>query len=207
MSNEEKALFRQAAGRLVNKFKDQLDARIVDGIIAESLHRFAEGDFITRMLQAESFASEHLRAIARLQGGPAPLKPGVLFLCVHNAGRSQMAAGFMRSLSGGQVDVFSGGSEPAERINPTAIEAMGEKGIDITGQIPQLWSEEIVQAVDVVISMGCGDSCPIYPATRYVDWEVDDPAGKPLNQIRAIRDDLEQRVSGLLVEMDIAPIR
>ena len=117
-----------------------------------------------------------------------------------------MAAGFMRLLAGGQVEVFSGGSEPAQEINHAAARAMLEKGINITGEIPQPWSDEIVRAADVVVTMGCGDACPIYPGKRYVDWEVDDPAGQTLEEIRPIRDDLEQRVRGLLADLDIEPV-
>jgi len=118
-----------------------------------------------------------------------------------------MAAGFLRSLAGGKVEVFSGGSEPAEEINQVAAQAMLEKGINIRGEIPRPWSEEIVRAADVVVTMGCGDACPVYPGKRYVDWEVDDPAGRTLEEIRPIRDDLEQRVRGLLADLGIEPVR
>jgi len=122
-------------------------------------------------------------------------------MCVHNAGRSQMAAGWMRHLAGDRVQVFSGGSEPADAVNRVAVEAMAEKGIDISGEIPQLWADEIVQAADVVVTMGCGDACPFYPGKRYVDWELDDPSGQPIEVVRRIRDDLEARVRGLLAEL------
>ena len=131
--------------------------------------------------------------------------PSVLFLCVHNAGRSQMAAGFMRSLSDGAVDVFSGGSEPAESVNRAAVEAMAEKGIDIADEIPQPWSDESVRAADVVVTMGCGDTCPIFPGKHYVDWELDDPAGKTLEEVRPIRDELEKRVRSLMTDLGVAP--
>ncbi len=117
-----------------------------------------------------------------------------------------MAAGFMRLLAGGRVEVFSGGSEPAQGINPGAAQAMLEKGVDIRGEVPRPWSDEIVRAADVVVTMGCGDACPVYPGKRYVDWEVDDPAGRTLEEIRPIRDDLEQRVRGLLADLDIEPV-
>jgi arsenate reductase len=129
----------------------------------------------------------------------------VLFLCVHNAGRSQMAAGWMRHLAGGQVEVFSGGSEPATEVNKVAVEAMAEKGIDISGAIPQRWTDDTVGAADVVVTMGCGDSCPVFPGKRYVDWELDDPSGQPLEVVRRIRDDLEARVRELLAEL--RPVR
>ena len=125
-------------------------------------------------------------------------KPTVLFVCIHNAGRSQMAAGYLRALSGGAVDVRSGGSEPGDQINPMAIAAMAEDGIDISVGLPQLMTTEQVRDSDVVITMGCGDVCPIFPGKRYEDWELDDPKGKSLAEVRAIRDDIRQRVEGLL---------
>lgn len=128
-------------------------------------------------------------------------RPIVMFLCVHNAGRSQMAAGFMRHHGVGRVDVFSGGSEPADSLNPAVVEAMGEKGIDITDQTPQAWSDEVIRTADMVVTMGCGDTCPYYPGTRYVDWELEDPSGRSLEEVRAIRDDIERRVQALLGEL------
>jgi arsenate reductase (thioredoxin) len=128
-------------------------------------------------------------------------KPTILFVCVHNAGRSQMAAGYMRSLSGGAVHVFSGGSEPVETINPVAVQAMAEDGIDITGTVPQLLRTEQVKDADVVITMGCGDACPIFPGKRYEDWELTDPAGLPLEQVRPSRDEIKTRIRALLTEI------
>lgn len=128
-------------------------------------------------------------------------KPTVLFVCVHNAGRSQMAAGFMKELSGGRVEVRSGGSEPGDQINPVAVAAMAEEGIDITGNVPQLLTTDQVRESDVVITMGCGDACPIFPGKRYEDWELVDPAGKPIDEVRPIRDDIRSRIETLLVEL------
>ncbi|GAB3610766.1 arsenate reductase ArsC [Humibacter ginsengiterrae] len=128
-------------------------------------------------------------------------QPTVLFVCVHNAGRSQMAAGYMKALSGGAVDVFSGGSEPGETINPIAVQAMSEDGIDITGTVPQLLTTKQVKDSDVVITMGCGDACPIFPGKRYEDWELTDPAGLPIEQVRPIRDAIKARVQALLAEL------
>ena len=133
-----------------------------------------------------------------------PTAPTVLFLCVHNAGRSQMAAGWLRHLAGDSVDVRSGGSAPASSINAAAVAAMREVGIDIAGASPQPWTEETLGAADIIVAMGCGDTCPVYPGKRYVDWELDDPAGQPVEVVRRIRDDIEQRVRGLLAELDIA---
>jgi arsenate reductase len=128
-------------------------------------------------------------------------KPTILFVCVHNAGRSQMAAGYMKSLSAGAVNVFSGGSEPGASINPVAVQVMAEDGIDIAGTVPQLLRTEQVKAADVVITMGCGDACPIFPGKRYEDWELTDPAGLPLEQVRPIRDDIKSRIQTLLAEI------
>ena len=128
-------------------------------------------------------------------------KPVVLFVCVHNAGRSQMAAGYMRELSGGRVEVRSGGSEPGTQINPVAMAAMAEEGIDISQGVPQLMTTESVKASDVVITMGCGDVCPIFPGKRYEDWELADPAGKGIDEVRPIRDDIRARIETLLKEL------
>lgn len=129
------------------------------------------------------------------------IRPAVLFLCVHNAGRSQMAAGLMRHLGGGHVEVYSGGSEPADSLNPIVVEAMAEKGIDIGGEIPKPWTDEGVRAADVVVTMGCGDTCPMFPGKRYIDWEFDDPSGQQIEKVREIRDSIEVRVLGLLDEL------
>jgi arsenate reductase (thioredoxin) len=128
-------------------------------------------------------------------------KPVVLFVCIHNAGRSQMAAGYLSALSGGAVEVRSGGSEPGTEINPIAIQAMAEEGIDISQGVPQLMTTEQVRDSDVVITMGCGDVCPIFPGKRYEDWELADPKGKSIDQVRPIRDDIRARVESLLAEI------
>jgi len=128
--------------------------------------------------------------------------PSVLFVCVHNAGRSQMAAGFTEALGGGRVRVRSGGSEPGTAINPIAVAAMAEVGIDIAGRQPRAMQVDDVRASDVVITMGCGDACPVFPGTRYEDWELTDPAGLPLEQVRPIRDEIESRVRALLADLE-----
>ena len=130
-----------------------------------------------------------------------PEKPTVLFVCVHNAGRSQMAAGFLRALAGDRVEVLSAGSEPKDRINPVAIEAMAEEGIDIAGSTPKILTVDAVRESDVVITMGCGDACPIFPGKRYEDWELEDPAGKDLATVRRVRGDIRGRVEALLAEL------
>lgn len=127
--------------------------------------------------------------------------PSVLFVCVHNAGRSQMAAGFLRAIAGDRIDVRSAGSMPADRINPVAVEAMREVGIDITAEQPKVLTTEAVQASDVVITMGCGDACPFFPGKRYEDWALDDPAGQSIDAVRPIRDDIRTRIERLLAEL------
>ena len=129
--------------------------------------------------------------------------PTVLYLCVHNAGRSQMAAGWTRHLGGDRVRVLSGGSEPAEAVNPVAVDAMREVGIDIADQAPRPWTDETLGAADVVVTMGCGDTCPVVPGTRYLDWLLDDPAGRGIEDVRPVRDEIERRVRGLLAELGV----
>jgi len=133
--------------------------------------------------------------------------PTVLFLCTHNAGRSQMALGYFTHLAGDRAVAWSGGTEPAAEINPVAVAAMAEVGIDITGEYPKPWTDEIVRAADVVITMGCGDTCPVYPGKRYENWELPDPAGQALDAVRPIRDDIEHRVRRLLADLGVATIR
>ncbi|MGW0178704.1 arsenate reductase ArsC [Nocardia sp. NPDC003345] len=133
--------------------------------------------------------------------------PSVLFVCVHNAGRSQMAAGFLTHLAGDRVHVRSAGTAPAATVNPVAVEAMRESGIDISARNPAVLTAATVETSDVVITMGCGDTCPYYPGTRYLDWELDDPAGADIATVRRIRDDIEYRVRGLLTELGIGPAR
>ncbi|WP_114588759.1 arsenate reductase ArsC [Microbacterium arborescens] len=127
--------------------------------------------------------------------------PSVLFVCVHNAGRSQMAAGFLRDIAGDRIEVRSAGSLPADRINPVAVEAMAELGIDITAEQPKVLTTEAVQASDVVITMGCGDACPFFPGKRYEDWKLDDPAGQGIEAVRPIRDDIRERIRALVDEL------
>jgi len=126
-----------------------------------------------------------------------------VFLCVHNAGRSQMAAAWFAELAGDRASVFSGGSDPATEVNPSAVEAMAEVGIDIAGRRPARWTDEIVRDADIVVTMGCGDVCPVFPGVRYVDWQLDDPAGRAVGGVRPIRDDIERRVRALLAQLDV----
>ncbi|MDP9986402.1 arsenate reductase ArsC [Arthrobacter sp. FW306-05-C] len=128
-------------------------------------------------------------------------KPSVLFVCVHNAGRSQMAAAFLTSLSRGTVEVRSAGSQPAEKVNPSAVEAMAEVGIDLSAEVPKMLTTEAVKESDVVITMGCGDECPVFPGKRYEDWELEDPAGKGVDSVRPIRDEIKARIEKLITEL------
>ena len=133
-------------------------------------------------------------------------QPTVLFVCVHNAGRSQMAAGYLQALAGDRVQVLSAGSEPADQINPVAVAAMAEEGIDIAGNTPKILTTDAVRESDVVITMGCGDTCPIFPGKRYEDWELDDPAGQDLDHVRPIRDDIRRRIEALIAEFELPAV-
>jgi protein-tyrosine-phosphatase len=146
----------------------------------------------------ERFARDQLLAAGQAEGKIATSVPEILFVCVHNAGRSQMAAALARHLSAGRVHVRSAGSQPTQEIHPLTIQALGERGIEITEAFPKPLTDDVVHAADVIITMGCGDACPIFPGKRYEDWEVADPAGQPIEVVRAIRDDLQARVTTLL---------
>jgi protein-tyrosine-phosphatase len=206
LTTEDRLLIRQAADRLLRQFEGKLNGETIERFLADSVEALAEHARATMWipLLAERFARDRLRALVRLESEVADLNPSVLFLCVHNAGRSQMAAGLMRHLAGDRVEVFSGGSEPAADVNKVAVAAMAEVGIDLSREIPQPWADEIVRAADVVVTMGCGDACPVYPGKRYLDWELEDPAGQSIEAVRRIRDDLETRVRGLLAELGVS---
>lgn len=134
------------------------------------------------------------------------MPPTVLFLCVHNAGRSQMAAGFLRHLGGDGVEVLSAGSAPGSEVNPVAVEVMAEKGIDISGAEPRRWDDDELERVDVVVTMGCGDECPVVPGTRYLDWPLTDPAGQGTEVVAGVRDEIESRVRTLMEDLDVQPV-
>jgi arsenate reductase (thioredoxin) len=197
----------EAAVRLQRAFDGTFNLETIERYLEDSLEKLSANAAYTDFLSllAERFARERLTAIAKTEGSIVSDTPNVLFLCVHNAGRSQMAAGFLQHLGGDGVSVMSGGSEPASSINPSAVEAMAEKGIDITDQYPKPWTDETVGVADVIVSMGCGDACPVLPGKRYVDWELEDPAGKGVDAVRPIRDDIEQRVRGLMTELGVQP--
>jgi protein-tyrosine-phosphatase len=194
---------QQAAARLQKEFAGSFGAETIESVLSDSMTRLSEGAQVRAFvpLLAERFTRERLHAAAKTQRNDIGSNPTVLFLCVHNAGRSQMAAGWLRHLANGQVDVLSAGSNPAEKTNPIAVAAMTEVGIDITEDYPKPWTSETLEAADVVITMGCGDACPVIPGKRYLDWELDDPAGKSLEDVRPIRDEIEIRVRDLIAEV------
>ena len=179
-----------AARHLAREFDGVFGEETIELFLATSYDQFADRAKFNHFLplMAERFARQRLKALAKEEGKANDGLPVVLFLCVHNAGRSQMALGW----------------QPADKVNPAAVEAMAEVGIDITGEFPKPWTDEIVQAADVVITMGCGDACPIFPGKRYEDWTLDDPAGQDVAAVRPIRDDIERRVRALLDSLGVA---
>jgi arsenate reductase len=190
---------RDLIGEFRGVFSPQTIQRYADDSLADlSGARFH--DFVP--LFVHRFARERLRALAQAEGKVTKEVPEVLFVCVHNAGRSQMAAGLLDQLAGGRVHVRTAGSDPVDEINPVAVEAMAELGVDLSKEFPKPLTDEVVKAADAVITMGCGDACPIYPGKRYEDWELEDPAGKDIDTVRRIRDEITERVRTLLAELD-----
>ncbi len=208
LSIEQRKALEAAAATLQKEFSESFDVQTIERFVSSSYDQFASRASITNFLPllAERFARQRLRALAKVERTSDGGKPIVLFLCTHNAGRSQMALGFFTHFAGDAAVAWSGGSEPGNEINPAAIEAMAERGIDISGEYPKPWTDEIVQAADVVITMGCGDACPLFPGRRYQDWVLEDPAGRDLDGVRPIRDEIERRVRQLLTEL-MVPIR
>jgi arsenate reductase len=187
---------------LSEEFAGIFSTETVERFMAESVHALKDSrlkDFVP--LFVHRFARERLRALGQVEGKITKTVPEVLFVCVQNAGRSQMAAALLDHYADGRVHVRSAGSDPADRINPNVVTAMAELGVDIGKEFPKPMTDEIVQAADAVVTMGCGDACPIYPGKRYEDWEVDDPAEADLDGVRRIRDDIGQRVQRLLDEL------
>ena len=202
---DQRHLVRCVTERLLREFSGTFGRETVERFITDSLERLVATATVTALLPplTEKFTRDRLRALERVEISTTTTAPSVLFLCVHNAGRSQMAAGWLRHLVGDRVLVFSGGSEPASEVNPVAVAAMAEVGIDITDEFPKPWTEEVVRAADVVVTMGCGDACPLYPGQRYEDWALDDPAGLSVEDVRPIRDDLRARVERLIESLDV----
>ncbi|MCY7343468.1 MAG: arsenate reductase ArsC [Pseudonocardia sp.] len=203
LSIDQQLALKTAAGHLGREFDDTFGVETIERFLHSSYDEFAGRAVVLNYLPllAEKFARQRLRALARVEGKVDDGKPVVLFLCTHNAGRSQMALGFFTHLAGDRAIAWSGGSEPATTINPAAVAAMAERGIDISAEYPKPWTDEIVRAADAVITMGCGDACPVFPGRRYEEWVLDDPAGKSIDDVRPVRDEIEQRVRTLLTEL------
>ncbi|MDQ3505707.1 MAG: arsenate reductase ArsC [Actinomycetota bacterium] len=205
VSLDEGVALKTASTRLGNEFTGVFGQETIERFLHSSFDQFAANATVSRFLPliAERFARQRLRALAKVEGLHDDGKPTVLFLCVHNSGRSQMAMGFFTHLAGDFAVAWSGGSEPATALNPAAVEAMRERGIDISTEYPKPWTDEVVRAADAVISMGCGDACPIFPGKRYEEWTLDDPAGLDVAAVRPVRDEIERRVRALLAELDV----
>jgi len=202
---DQQVALRTAASRLERDFTGTFGAETIERFLHSSYDEFAPRASVVTFLPllAERFARQRLTALARVEGKTADDKPVVLFLCVHNAGRSQMALGFFNRYAGDAAIAWSGGSEPGTEVNPTAIAAMAERGIDISGEYPKPWTDEVVRAADVIITMGCGDACPIFPGKRYEEWVLDDPAGLDVADVRPVRDEIERRILALLDELEV----
>lgn len=204
---DQQHLVRKLTSTLEDKFAGTFGRETIERFVIDSLELLLPTATVTTFLPvlAEKFTKDRLQALGKVDGSLPSTIPGVLFLCVHNAGRSQMAAAWLRHLTGGRVTVYSGGSEPASEINKAVVTSMAEVGIDVTQEFPKPWTDEIVQAADVVITMGCGDACPLYPGKRYEDWELDDPAGQDILTVRLIRDAIRDRVEALIESLELAP--
>jgi protein-tyrosine-phosphatase len=209
LSIDQQLALTTAATRLQSEFDGTFGVVTIERFLHSSYDQFAGRATIPNFLPllAERFARQRLNALARVEGKVSDGKPTVLFLCTHNAGRSQMALGYFTFLAGENGVAWSGGSEPGNEINPSAVQAMSEVGIDITGEFPKPWTDEIVRAADVVVTMGCGDACPIFPGERYENWDLPDPAGQGIDAVRPIRDDIEERIRRLLADLGITPTR
>ena len=202
----EQPALQGAVVRLADEFRGTYGTETIQRFLHGSYEELLKTATVTTFLPllAERFARQRLQALAKVEGPSYDGRPTVLFLCTHNAGRSQMALGFLQHLAGDAAVGWSGGSDPGDGINPVVIQAMKERGIDLAEEFPKPWTDETVRAADVVITMGCGDACPIFPGNRYQEWELDDPAGQDLETVRAIRDQAEDRVRHLLAELDVA---
>ena len=205
LSIDQQLALRTAAANLAREFDGTFGTETIDRFLHSSYDEFAGRAVVLNYLPllAERFARQRLRALAKVEGQHISGVPVVLFLCTHNAGRSQMALGFFTHLAGDRALAWSGGSEPATTINPSAIAAMRERGIDISGEYPKPWTDEVVRAADVVVTMGCGDACPLFPGRRYEDWVLDDPAGLDVEDVRPICDEIERRVRRLLAQIEV----
>ena len=206
LSIDQRHALMTAAARLGSDFEGVFGVETIDRFLVSSYDQFAGRATIPNFLPllAERFARQRLHALAKVEGKSHDGRPVVLFLCVHNAGRSQMALGFLQHHAKDAVIGWSGGSQPGNTIEPGAVAVMAERGIDIAREYPKPWTDEIVRAADVVITMGCGDACPIFPGKRYEEWDLADPATLELDAVRTVRDDIERRVLRLLDSLRVA---
>ena len=201
---EESEIIEHSVSQLSRKYAGKFDESEIRPIVKDSYASFADAKVRTFIpVFTTRYADDRLRAMAKVRGVITDTPPSVLFVCVHNAGRSQMAAGWLRHLSHGKIEVYSGGSLPGKDLNAAAVAAMQEVGIDIANEFPKPFAVEIVQAADVVITMGCGDTCPIFPGKRYEDWALDDPAGLGVEAVRPIRDEIRRRVESLIQDLAV----
>jgi arsenate reductase len=202
---DQQLALRSAARRLADEFAGTFAPETIERFLTSSWDQLGAQATTVNFLPvlAERFARQRLRALARVEGATDDGLPTVLFLCVHNAGRSQIALGWLDHLAAGQAIGWSGGSEPTSEVNPAAIAAMAEIGIDISGEYPKPWTDEVARAADVIVTMGCGDACPIFPGKRYEDWALDDPTHLTIEAIRPIRDEIGRRVRVLLQSLHV----
>ncbi len=207
MTLEQRVQLQNVARHLHSKFRGVFGKETIEAFVFESYDELAKKATVTKWLTvgAEKFALQRLEALVHSQDHSPKRVPAVLFLCVHNAGRSQMALGWFNELAADRAIAWSGGSEPGSEINRDVVIAMAEVGIDISQEFPKPWTDEFLGAADVVVTMGCGDACPIVPGKRYEDWELEDPTGKALDEIRPIREAVKHRVEALLVELLPSP--
>lgn len=193
------------AGDLHAEFEGVFGEETIEQLLLDSYRELVSRVTVSRWLviSTERFARQRLQALAHTESRTEGRPPAVLFLCVHNAGRSQMALGFFQRRAGDRAVAWSGGSEPVALVNPAAVAAMAEIGIDIAREFPKPWTEEFLSAADVVVTMGCGDSCPLVPGKHYEDWELEDPSGKTIEDVRPIRDEIGRRVDQLLQRLGV----
>lgn len=196
---------QSAVARLAEEFSGVFNAETIERYLHSSFAEFAERATVMNFLPllVERFTRQRLQALARVEGLQVDGKPVVLFLCAHNASRSQMALGFFTHYAGERAIAWSGGSEPAAALNDVTVTAMAERGIDISTEFPKPWTDEVIGAADVVITMGCGEACPLLPGKKYEEWTLEDPEAGDLTHVHAIRDDIERRVLDLLAELRV----
>ncbi|WP_442941336.1 arsenate reductase ArsC [Nocardia sp. NBC_00403] len=205
LSLDHQTALDNAEFRLREEFATMFDQETIHRFLYGSYEGFAARATVTIYLPllAERFGRQRLQALAKVEGKVPQTRPTVLFLCTHNAGRSQIALGYFTHLAKGRAVAWSGGSDPSGALNPAAIESMAEIGIDIADEYPKPWTDEIIRATDVIVTMGCGDTCPLVPGPRYEDWIIEDPAGLDIEQVRPIRDDIGSRIEKLLTELGV----